>query len=356
MVQRSSTLKVLAQHLGLSITTVSRALSGNPTVAEGTRRRVVEAARRFGYVPNVAARQLVSGRSGFAAFVLPVRGPSFVDSYLGEFLTGLGEGLVAHGVDLLLATVQPLRSELAVLRHVIESGRADGVVVARIAEDDERVRYLRERGVPFVMHGRLLDQSAPVSWLDTDSGTAFGEAFDMLYELGHRRFGLVSITDRMTFRHLREQGLRAAIARRGDDTVELEVVAAPRFDRAAAVAAIDGLLARPRRPTAVLGLFDELALIVLERAAHAGLRVPRDLSVVGFDNVPAAAYAPPGLTTFDARTRESAKEIGEMLVSVIEGRAAAPLQRLVRPEPVLRGSHGPAPRRRRAVRRGRTVR
>ncbi len=355
MIQRSSTLKVLAQHLGVSIATVSRALSGNPAVAERTRERVLEAARRYGYVPNLAARQLVSGRSGFVAFVLPVRGPSLVDSYLGEFLTGLGEGLVEHGVDLLLATVQEGRSELAVLRHVIESGRADGVVVARIAEDDERVRYLRERGVPFVMHGRLLDQAAPVSWLDTDSGTAFAQAFDLLYELGHRRFGLVSITDRMTFRHLREQGLRAAIERRGDDRVSLRVAAAPRFDRRSAVAAVDRLLAGPGRPTAVLGLFDELALLVLERAAHAGLRVPQDLSVVGFDNVPAAAYAPPGLTTFDARTRPSAKEIGEMLVSVVEGRRDGPLQRLVTPEPVLRGSHGPAPRRARAARRGRTV-
>ncbi|HLV13322.1 MAG TPA: substrate-binding domain-containing protein [Trueperaceae bacterium] len=354
MVQRSSTLKVLAEHLDLSITTVSRALAGNPSVAARTRERVTAAAREFGYVPNLAARQLVSGRSGFAAFVLPVRGPSYVDSYLGEFLTGLGEGLATHGVDLLLAPVQPDRSELAVLRHVIESGRADGVVVARIAEEDERVGYLRERRVPFVMHGRLLDETAPVSWLDTDSGTAFGEAFDMLYELGHRRFGLVSITDRMTFRHLRERGLRAAIARRGDQAVELEVVAAPRFDRAAAVAAIDGLLHGPRRPTAVIGLFDELALLVLERAAHAGLRVPHDLSVVGFDNVPAAAYAPPGLTTFDACTRRSAKEIGEMLVSLVEDRGGEPLRRLVRPEPVLRGSHGPAPRSERAVRRGRS--
>ena len=103
-----------------------------------------------------------------------------------------------------------------------------------------------------------------------------------------------------------------------------------------------------------IGLFDELALLVLERAAHAGLRVPHDLSVVGSDNVPAAAYAPPGLTTFDACTRRSAKEIGEMLVSLVEDRGGEPLRRLVRPEPVLRGSHGPAPRSERAVRRGRS--
>lgn len=344
MVQRSSTLKVLAEHLDVSITTVSRALAGHPTIAERTRTRVAEAARAYGYVPNVAARQLVSGRSGFAGFVLPIRGPSFVDAYLGEFVTGLGEGLVEHGVDLFLATVQPGQSELAVLRHVIESGRADGVVVSRVGEDDERVSYLRARGVPFVMHGRLLDETAPISWLDTDSGTAFGEAFDLLYALGHRSFGLVSITDRMTFRHLRERGLRQALARRGDETVELTVVAAPRFDRGATVTAIAELLHGPVRPTAVISLYDELALLVMEEAARTGLRIPHDLSVVGFDNVIASAYAPPGLTTFDAGTRSSAKEIGQMLITVIENRYETPLQRLIRPELVLRGSHGPAPR------------
>lgn len=343
MVQRSSTLKVLAEHLDVSITTVSRALAGHPTIAEKTRARVAEAARAYGYVPNVAARQLVSGRSGFAGFILPIRGPSFVDAYLGEFVTGLGEGLVEHGVDLFLATAQPGQSELAVLRHVIESGRADGVVVSRVGEDDERVSYLRGRGVPFVMHGRLLDEEAPISWLDTDGGTAFGEAFDMLYQLGHRRFGLVSITDRMTFRHLRERGLRQAISRRGDETVELEVVAAPRFDRGATLTAINALLNGPERPTAVISLFDELALLVMEEAGRAGLRIPHDLSVVGFDNVVASAYAPPGLTTFDAGTRSSATEIGHMLIAVIENRNDAPLQRLIRPELVLRGSHGPAP-------------
>jgi LacI family transcriptional regulator len=180
MAPRGKTLKELAEQLDVSITTVSRALAGHPTIALKTRERVVEAAKAQGYVPNVAARQLVSGRSGFVAFILTIRGPNFVDSYVGEFITGLGEGLVEHGVDLFLAMAQPGQSELAVLKHVVESGRADGIVLPRIGEDDERVAYLVQRGFPFVTHGRLLDESKPVNWLDTDSVTAFGEAFDLL--------------------------------------------------------------------------------------------------------------------------------------------------------------------------------
>lgn len=337
------TLRELAARLDVSVGTVSRALSGDTAIALKTRERVAEAARQYGYVPNLAARQLVSGRSGFVGFVMPVRGPNFIDSYLGEFLTGLGEGLVDHGMDLFIATVPAGRPELSVLRHVVESGRADGVVVPRIGEADERLAYLMERKFPFVAHGRLLDSSAAFNWLDADSTAAFAEAFDMLYELGHRHFGLVSISDPMTFRHMRERGLRDAISQRGDPNVILDVVSAPRFDRGATVAAINTLIHAARRPTAILGLFDELALTIMEEASRAGLSIPRDLSVVGFDNITAAAYAPPGLTTFEARTREAAREIAGMLVQVIEKKQAGPLTRLIAPQLVARASHGPAP-------------
>lgn len=339
------TLRELAGKLDVSVATVSRALAGDQAIALKTRQRVEEAAQRYGYVPNVAARQLVSGRSGFVGFVMPVRGPSFIDSYLGDFLTGLGEGLVEHGIDLFIATVQAGRSELSVLRHVVESGRADGIVVPRIGETDDRVHYLLERKFPFVAHGRLLDSAVQYNWLDSDSVLAFGEAFDLLYDLGHRHFGLVSISDAMTFRHMRERGLREAMARRGDPEVTLDVVSAPRFDRGATVAAVNSLIHRDKRPTAILGLFDELALTVMEEAARAGLLIPRDLSVVGFDNITASAYAPPGLTTFEARTRDSARDIAKMLVEVIEKKPTEPLTQLIRPALVKRASHGPVPSR-----------
>jgi LacI family transcriptional regulator len=340
----AKTLKELANKLEVSITTVSRALAGDPAIALKTRQRVAEAARELGYVPNTAARALVSGRSNFVGLVLPVRGPNLVDSFLGEFVTGLGEGLQSRGVDLILATAAAPQSELSVLSHVVESGRADGVVITRIAETDERLEYLRKRRVPFVAHGRLLDDDSSYNWIDTDGAHAFSEAFDMLYDLGHRRFGLVTISEPMTFRHLRQDGLAAAIAQRNDPNVTLDVVTAPRFDRGARIEAINRLLQKPDRPTAIIGLFDEIALTVMEEAARAGLSIPRDLSVIGFDNIVASAYAPPGLTTFDALIREASRSLGEMLVTVIREKPARPLTRLLKPKLVGRASHGPAPR------------
>jgi LacI family transcriptional regulator len=337
------TLKELAGRLDVSITTVSRALAGDPAIAVKTRERVAEAARELGYVPNTAARALVSGRSNFIGLVLPIRGPNLVDSFLGEFVTGLGEGLLSRGCDLMLATAAEPQSEMTVLRHVVESGRADGVVITRIAETDERLEYLRQRGFPFVAHGRLLDDASSYNWIDTDGAHAFGEAFDMLYALGHRRFGLVTIEEPMTFRHLRQDGLAGAMARRDDPAVTLDVVTAPRFDRGARIEAINRLLQRPERPTAIIALFDELALTVMEEAARAGLSIPRDLSVIGFDNIVASAYAPPGLTTFDASIREASRAIGEMLVTVVRDRPTEPLTKLLKPQLITRASHGPAP-------------
>lgn len=339
---RVKTLRELAERLDLSMATVSRALAGHEQIALKTRQRVAEAARELGYVPNRAARQLVSGRSNFVGFLMPVRGPNFVDSYLGEFITGLGEGLVEHGLDLFLATVQQGQSELEVLRHVVESGRADGMVVPRIAEDDQRLAYLAMQNFPSVSHGRLLSGAAH-NWLDSDGEAAFAEAFELLYANGHRHIGMLTITEQMSFRHFREQGLRNAIAEKGDPAVHLSVETFARFDREGGVSAANRLLAMPDRPTAIIGLFDEIAMTVVEQANRMGLSVPRDLSVIGFDNITASAYAPPGLTTFDARIRTSARDIAHMLVTAIQDRPQKPLTKLVRPELVLRASHGPAP-------------
>ena len=337
------TLKGLAEKLDLSIATVSRALAGHEQIALETRRRVAEAALDYGYVPNVAARMLVSGRSGFVGLVLPIHGPTIVDSYFGEFIIGLGEGLTEHGQDLFLATVPLGQPELPVLRHVVESGRADGVILTRIAESDERVAFLAKRRFPFVAHGRLRQSDLKYHWHDADGAFAFAETFDLLYELGHRHFGLVTISEAMTFRYLREGGLHEAAARRGDPNVKIDVVSAPRFDRGAMVHVVNQMLRGPVRPTAIIGLFDEIALTVMEEAARAGISIPDELSVIGYDNITAGAYSPPGLTTFDASIRSAAREMAEMMMTVIETKPTEPITRLVKPKFVARASHGPAP-------------
>lgn len=340
---RGRTLKELAQELGVSVTTVSRALAGHEQIAPRTRERVAQAAREMGYVPNRAAQALVSGRTGFAGFVLPIRGGRLVDPFLGEFVTGLTEGFAEHGMDLLLAAVAGDEPEEAMLDKLVDAGKLDGIVLNRISERDPRIARLMERDFPFVAHGRLLGTTEGYAWIDTDGEGAFAQAFAMLHDLGHRHFALLTIEEPMTFRRLREKGLRDAIARCGDPAVRLDVVSTPRFAYGARAEAAERLLRREDRPTAVLGLFDGLAIAALEAAARLGLSVPGDLSVIGFDNTPPAGHVPPGLTTFDARIAHCAQEAARMLVEVIRERPARLPTQLVTPEMVTRASHGPAP-------------
>lgn len=341
--QKRSTLKQLAGELDLSIATVSRALGGYEDIALKTRERVRDQAKRMGYVPNNAGRMLVSGRSGFVGLVVPAHGPNFVDSFLGPFVLGLGEGLAAQGSALFMAIAPEGQSELDMCRKLVSSGQADGLVLTRIAEDDERVRFLADQQVPFVTHGRLADQDARYSWLDTDGAAAFAQAFDRLYALGHRRFGLISISDRMNARRHREAGLQRAMAQRADPAVELLELRSPRALTDTLRCDIAAMLASDKRPTAIIGLFDELALIVMQEAIKLGLSIPDDLSVIGFDNLMAAGLATPGLSTFDQDVRGSAFEIASMVHQSMKQKTDQPQTALKVPKFVARGSHGPAP-------------
>ena len=341
--RRQTSLKDLASELGVSITTVSRALAGYPDVSAETRERVHDIARARGYVPSRVGRMLVSGRTDFIGMVVPVRSGQIIDAFLGEFVVGLSERLAIKGRDLFLGTATGTESELEVLRHIVDGNRADAIVLNRTEIDDPRVRFLIERGFPFVTHGRILTEPKGFAWFDTDGETAFADATRRLIALGHRRFGLITVPEPFTFAHVRRRGMEMALAEAGLTLAREHVVTATMLDRTAAIAAAGRLLSRDVPPTAILGITDLQALSVLEVAAQRGIAVPDALSVIGFDDVPVSAYAHPALSTFNQHARESARTLADMVIDLLEGGGSGVRSRLIMPEFVSRGSHGPAP-------------
>jgi LacI family transcriptional regulator len=344
---RTVTIKDVAAALGISAATVSRALAEHPRIPEGTRIRVREMAETLGYTANRAAQNLVrGGGTGFVGLVLADPGYGREDSYLSEFITGLGKGLSDLDADLFVSAIPEGKSELSVIENIVRSQRADGLVLARTAEADPRVDFLLRKGFPFVTHGRVIGERLPFPWVDTDGHAAFAQAFDMLHALGHRHFGLVTIEEPMMFRQHRTEGLRAALEAKGDPSTRLTIATAPRYAAQRRAEVIRDMLARADRPTAILCLFDGLALTVLAEAAAMGLQVPADISVIGFDNIASAAHARPGLTTFDSDTIEGGRRVAQMLVERIGADAQTAAQtHLIHPRLILRGSHGPAPQR-----------
>lgn len=336
-------LKELASVLGLSATQVSRALAGYPDVSAVTRERVAAAAQAHSYVPNRAGRMLVSGRSDFVGMLLPLQTDEIIDAYLGEFIVGLADGLTRRGRDLFLAAVPKGQDDLTVLRHLVDSQRADAVVIYRVTEDDPRARFLIDRRIPFVAHGRMRTPAGRYAWFDTDDTAAFARVTRQLIALGHRRFAVFGPKEPFSYARFRRDGVSSALAEAGLALAPEAEIAAPVADREAVARAADQLLQLDPRPTAVFGLKDQFALAVLGTAHRTGLRVPKDLSVIGFGDVPVAAYADPPLSTFAQKARAGAETVAEMVIDGLEHGIETVEPRLVDPEFIARASHGPAP-------------
>jgi LacI family transcriptional regulator len=336
-------LKELAQRLGLSMTTVSRALNGYSDVSAATRQRVVAAAQRYGYTPNAIARKLSSGRAGAAGVVLPMPAGHFADPFFLELLVGIGETLRRSKLDLIVTAAPAGEEEIEAYRHLVEGRRVDGLIVGRIRSQDERLAYLKARRFPFVCHGRAAGR-ADYAYLDVDGRSGFIKATERLLELGHRRIGLINAREEYNFARLRREGYLAALEAAGlapDPALILSVEMCELEGEAAARA----LLALPDAPTALLCGNDLLAMGAIKGVKASDSLVGRDVSVIGYDDLPFAAYTEPPLTTLRQPIRESGARLAEMLLARLAGTPGSQLQEIWQPELILRGSDGPPPAR-----------
>lgn len=335
-------LKQLAHELGLSITTVSRALAGYDDVSKETRKRVLSLARSCGYLEAKAASRPRGVGTGAVGMLLPLHGSEIIDPNVSRMVAGLSAGLLRRGRDLVLTTLPPGQDDLTGLTHLIDSQRVDGIVMHRVTHDDPCVRFLLARDFPFVTMGRVLAPHLEHAWFDMDAEAAVGAAVDRLVGLGHRRFGVFGPSEPFSYAAIRRMGVERALARHGLALAPEQVAKAPVPDNLAIRAAAERLLDGPGRPTAVIGLLDKYALALLDAARDTGLGVPQDLSVIGFGDIPEAAISSPPLSTFAQHSHRNGEMIADMIVNRIDAGTIA--TQLVAVDFVARGSHGPAPR------------
>jgi len=332
-------LRVIASQLGLSVTTVSRALGGFPEVGAATRERVLAEARRIDYRPNQLARRLRHGRSDAVGIVLPADPGQFGDPFFLQLLAAVGPPLQRRGLDLMVMSARPGPDELRAYRHLIEGRRVDGILLARTRRDDPRIRYLLDRGVPVVAHGRC-DEARPYAFVDTDGAAACRAAVQRLIGFGHRRIGLINAAAHYTFAYYREQGWRTALA-------EAELPPGPvRYaepSEEAGFGLMRELLAEPGPPTAVLCATDRLAIGALHAVSQAGLRAGRDISLIGYDDLPMASCTDPPLTTIEQAVARAGPRMVEMLACLLDGADPAGLREIWPTRLIARASDGPAP-------------
>jgi DNA-binding LacI/PurR family transcriptional regulator len=351
------TLDTIARLVGVSRATVSNAYNRPDQLSDALREQILETAASLRYAgPSPAARSLRTGRVGAVGVLLCDRlSYAFSDPAAVLFLDGLAEALEPEGAGLLILPGSQGGGPPPALVH---GAVVDGFVTYCLPDGDPALDAARERGVPLV----LVDHpgqpgEAAVRVDDPGGGRAVVEH---LLDLGHRRLAVVSYElglsrrhglvdadrlDHIAFAGTRERlgGYRAALADAGLDWPATPIFECDRNGRQPGREAASELLARRPRPTAIVAMSDELAMGVLEAAHDRGLQLPRDLSVVGFDDTPGAAVATPPLTTVRQPLRRKGEEAGQRLLALRDGGRRGRSRRLPT-ELVVRASTGP-PRR-----------
>ena len=288
-------MRGVAARAGVSVATVSRVYSGAGPVSDGARSRVRKAADALGYVPNTAARSLRVQWTGTLGVVLP----DLYGDFFSELLRGLDGAARAHDRHLLVAGSHDGAEDL-VKTACQMLGRVDGLVVMCPGLGEEVADANLPAGLPVVLLGSTAPGFAAVT-VDDEAGAA--AMVRHLAGLGHRRVALVSGPDANADARARRRGYRQAVAQAGlDADPALEV--AGDFTKASGSAAAQTLLALADRPTAVFAANDSMALGVLQALREAGLSVPDDVALAGFDDTAVAEYVTPALTSVHVPTQE----------------------------------------------------
>ena len=333
--RKRSTSADVARLAGVSRTTVSFVLNDSPTaqISQATRERVLAAAEELGYAPNASARTLAVGASLVIGLVLRQRPEQVaVDALLPETLRGLTDAARESGYRVMVEPLPPTDHSYATL---LRARHADGLVVSGPRADDRALADLQGEGFPVVLQGSLPDVAIPSVDVDNVSGARL--AVEHLISAGHRRIACITNAPlAYTAAAERLAGYRAALDAAGIAYDE-ELVTSADFDAASGHAAMVRLIRRGCAFTAVFVASDVVALGVIGAARAHRIDVPRQLAVVGFDDIPLAAHFDPPLTTVHLPAYQLGFSTGRALIDRIDGRPV-PARSVLETQLVVRGS------------------
>ncbi|CCH76303.1 Transcriptional regulator, LacI family protein [Nostocoides japonicum T1-X7] len=326
----------VARLAGVSQTTVSRALRNVPGVPAATRDRVTRAAEALGYVPNQLGRSLVNRATRRIAMVMDLGNP-----LSPSLLTPVHDALAASGYQTLLFAEH--RGRMDALEGLFDRS-VDGAILSTVTLDSRLPYELERHHTPFVYLNRLSDLVERDSVSADDAGGS-AQVARMLLDVGHRDFGLLLGPEMTSTSRDREAGFTAVLAQH-HLAVPPEWIARTDFTEASGRAAFDEVMSAPQRPTALFCANDWMAVGALNRARELGIRVPEDLTIVGFDDLPVAGWATINLTTVANPVEDSSVAAAKALLHRLEVGPDEAYVHVVSPTRlVLRATHGAPPRR-----------
>ena len=330
----SLTLDDIARISGVSRSTVSRVINADPNVKEVTRKKVQEVIQNLNFQPNMAARGLAAGSTKVIGLVIPVGVSSiFSDPYFSLVIQGVSSACNQLGYSIMLWLAEP-QYERKTISQITHNGLIDGVIVLAMLLDDPLIDNLAESNQPFVTIGRH-PTNEKISYVDAENRSGAYQGVSYTIRTGHHRVALIGGPRNTISGQDRYQGYLDALQEFGLPFVP-ELVTESDFSDAGGYQAMKRLL--PMHPDAVFAASDMMALAAIRAIQEAGLNVPDDIAVVGFDDIPPASTSKPALTTVRQPVVQTGKIVAEMLIEMIEHPNLAP-QRVVLPtELVIRAS------------------
>jgi LacI family transcriptional regulator len=319
----SISLLQLANHLGLSKSTVSRALNGYKDVNDQTRQKVLETARSLGYEPDPAAVRLATGKTDCIAVVTSSRADAAIDIAFPQLLAGITTALNTRGYYAIATSFPIGGDEMAIFKRFVDGRFTDGMILTRTRPDDPRVHFLQERGIPFVTYGRTLDASAH-AWVDTDGEYAMATAARWLLSRGHTRIGLLNGPRDYTFSVMRRRGYENALTQAGIAIEEQHMTYAAELDRASCTAAAQAALDHANRPDAFACCHDMLALALIDAAGQRGLRIGQDIEIATFSNSEVATLLGLHVTAVEHSTVDHGEQLARLVLQQINAPSSTP--------------------------------
>ena len=308
----------VARAAGVSRTTVSMVLNGSHAVAlsDETRERVKKAAAELGYQINSAGRMLASGATKTIALIVTNPELLLIDGFIPPTLFAVSKEAAAHGYNVLIEGLPPEGNERG-YRDLVMARRIDGMIVLNPRSNDPQLAALIEQKFPVVLLGAIRDANA-VS-LSIDDRDAIREAVAHLVQLGHRTIGHVALSGRGTYAtDHRIESLRAAVTGNGLELPDVHVAYA-NFDAQSGGVAAHRLLDAQPSLTAIIAGNDTIALGVMRAARERGMSLPGDLAIIGYDDLPFAAFLEPALTTIRTAPVDQGVAATRLLIGMIAG-------------------------------------
>jgi DNA-binding LacI/PurR family transcriptional regulator len=329
----------IAREAGVARSTVSLVLTNNPKIQipEATRNRILAAARKLGYVPNSAAQMLVSGRSRTVGLILSRPDLMAVDAFVPMMVFGINEGCRARGYRLLIETVEDPSDGDAYL-ELAKSKRIDGLIVINPRKGDVGLAKLIESKFPVLVFGS--SGHPQENAVETKDGEASCRATQHLLGLGHQRIAHISYAA-LTYlpASKRLEGYRSAL-KRAKIPFDKQLFAEGDFSFESGHAAMKKILASNAQPTALFAGNDTIAIGAMAAIREAGFSIPEHIAVVGYDDLPAAAFTNPPLTTVRSHAIEQGRRVGEALMTLLDGEDVRSRLDIVPLELIVRGSCG----------------